>query len=801
MKSEKRRFPFSWRNAVSRRRDSLFRKRAAAYIALFLVAVTVFCTGRIGWIMVFHGEEYRDKAARQQLHDRVIEPIRGTIYDVNMMPLATSGSAWVLIIDPNYIHSYFNENFPRQKEQYIEHLASGVSEILGIDKAELIATINEYEVEEGKEDIEENRTRPGYKVVRDEVNGVERLKLEDFFKTGYKFHYEYTKKVLFWEKNVDDDFTVTSSKFFDYENDNVRVYTKDNFAASVIGVVNNDGDGVSGIEKYYNDGLKGTPGRVLTAQNAWGEAMETTYETYYDSTAGLGHVLTIDYEIQGYLENALDNAMENIDCDSVYGIVMDVDTGAVLGMSDKPDFDMNNPFVIDSSVVDTTELKQYEKGTAEYSQKYNALLQESWDCFCVSSLTDPGSIFKIFTGSALLEEGVANANTTYNCTGSVSVLGQVYSCNEHKSHGNQSFTRALMNSCNCFFITNAVKLGMESFYKYYEAFGFMEKTGIDIPNEAAPLNHKESERTLVNLASTSFGQSIGVSPIQVITATCAIANGGKLMQPYILDSIVDENGNLISKTEPTVKRQVISEETAATMRTMMEAVVGVEGGTGSKAYLEGYRVAGKTATSEKLPIGSGEKVAAFVCFAPADDPEVAVLVGVVNPKGSQSYGSTIAAPIAKKVLEPTLEHLGVERVYTESELKNVSITTPDFVGEDKSSAKILAVSRGLNVKEVGEGDTVVSQIPAAGQAIPKDGVVIIYTDRNAETLKTTVPDFTGKTISAVNSIAASNNLNVVISSPSTDSEMVAYSQSVLAGEEVKAGSSITVYFKAATGDN
>ncbi len=768
-------------------------------MAVFLVMITIVCSGRIGWIMLAHGEEYRDRAASQQLHDRVIEPIRGTIYDVNMMPLATSGSAWVLIIDPNYIHKYFNANFPREKDNYIEYLASGVAEILGVKKKELIKIINEYEVEEGKEDIEENRIRPAYKVVRDKVNGVERLKLEDFFKTGYKFHYEYTKSVLFWEKPVEDDFVVTSSRFFDYENDNVRVYTKDNFGASVIGVVNHDGDGVSGIEKYYNSDLKGTPGRVLTAQNAWGEAMESGYETYYDSKSGLGHVLTIDYEIQGYLENALDNAMENIDCDSVYGIVMDVDTGAVLGMSDKPDFDMNNPFVLDSSVVDTTELKQFEKGTAEYNEKYNALLQESWDCFCVSSLTDPGSIFKIFTGSALLEEGIASPSTHYYCSSSVSVLGQKYSCNDHKAHGDQTFTRALMNSCNCFFITNAVKLGMDKFYKYYEAFGFMEKTGIDLPNEAAPLNHKESQRTLVNLASTSFGQSIGVSPIQVITATCAIANGGKLMQPYLVDSIVDKNGNLVVKNEPTVKRQVISEETAATMRTMMEAVVGVEGGTGSKAYLEGYRVAGKTATSEKLPIGSGEKVAAFVCFAPAEDPEVAVLVGVVNPKGKQSYGSTVAAPIAKKVLEPTLEHLGVERVYTESELKNISIETPDFVGEDKSSAKILAVSRGLSVKEVGGGEKVVSQIPAAGQPIPKDGVVIIYTDRNADTLKTTVPDFKGKTISAVNSIAASNNLNVIISAPSMDSEMIAYSQSIVVGEEVKAGSSITVHFKAATG--
>ena len=301
--------------------------------------------------------------------------------------------------------------------------------------------------------------------------------------------------------------------------------------------------------------------------------------------------------------------------------------------------------------------------------------------------------------------------------------------------------------------------------------------------------------SLVDLASTSFGQSIRISPIQLITATCAIANGGNLMKPYIVSRIVDKDGNIVKENEPTVRRKVISETTASTVASMMEAVV--EGGTGKNAYISGYRVAGKTATAEKLD-NVNDKIysASFVCFAPADDPEVAVLVGVDNPKGAYRGGGVLAAPIAKQVLEPTLEYLNVERRYTSSELSAVSKTTPALIGESVSSAKMKAANEGLTVKVVGEGDSVVSQVPSSGQNIPDNGVIVVYTESEMEIEKSTVPDFTSLTISEANVLASKHNINIIISAPTDTVGARCYGQSVSEGNIVEAGSSITVYFRA-----
>ena len=332
---------------------------------------------------------------------------------------------------------------------------------------------------------------------------------------------------------------------------------------------------------------------------------------------------------------------------------MDVNTGAVLAMSDKPDFDLNAPYeLMDETALER--LKKYE-GKKEYSQKQSEELYSQWNSFCVTSTYEPGSTFKIFT------------HPKFSCRGAYEVVkGTVIHCANTAGHGTQTFTQGLMNSCNPFFIDIGQKLGVETYYKYFEAFGFTERTGIDITGEAYPVYHAKDKMSIVDLASTSFGQSVRLSPIQLITRDCEIANGGKLMQPYVVDSIVDKNGNIIKKNEPTVKRQVISEGTAKTVRQMMEAVV--EGGTGKNAYIPGYRVAGKTATSEKFDSKEQGKqmkyVASFMCFAPANDPEVAILVGVDEPPGEYRGGGVIAAPIAREVMESTLKYLNVEPQYT-----------------------------------------------------------------------------------------------------------------------------------------
>ena len=777
------------KDCVKRRTDGIFAGRAKVVISIFLVLLLVINLGRIGYIMVFKGDEYSAKAAQQQLYDKTLESVRGTIYDRNMTPIATSTSAWILFVNPYSIQKFF-EDFPREKEAYLDALSENTAKILSMEKQDVYDALTLQSESESGEKYYKN-----YSVVKNKVSGNERMALEEYFANPYAFKYTYEKKSLFGKKAVTDDFEIKSGSFFGYENDSNRIYAKGNFASSVIGVVNADGLGLTGIEGYYNDTLTGEDGRVLTAKNGRNEVLESGYETVYDAKEGNGTVLTIDYEIQNYLENALSNALINIDSDGVYGIVMDVDTGAILAMSDKPDFDLNNAFQLDTNTMNTESLKNFEKGSVEYKTEYSRLLQEQWNNFCVTNTTEPGSIFKIFTGAALLEEGVANLNTGYYCKSSTRVADITYHCANNKAHGSQSFTQALMNSCNCFFITMGQQLGIETYNKYFEAFGFTERTGIDLANEAYPAYHKADKMSIVDLASTSFGQSVRVSPLQILTGACAIANGGNLMQPYLVSSIVDEEGNLVSQTEPKVRRRVISEQTASTMRSMMEAVV--EGGTGKNAYIPGYRVAGKTATAEKLDAASNEDIyiASFVCFAPADDPKVAILVGVDNPKGAYRGGGVLAAPIAKEVLEPTLEYLNVERQYTSGELEAVSKTTPNLIGLGVSQAKLRASNEGLSTKVIGGGDSVISQVPAAGQNIPENGVVVIYTENNADIQKVEVPDFRGKTIREANALAASSGLNAVFSGPTDTVGVKCYSQSIAYGTSVEAGSSITIYFR------
>ena len=390
---------------------------------------------------------------------------------------------------------------------------------------------------------------------------------------------------------------------------------------------------------------------------------------------------------------------------------------------------------------------------------------------------------------------MVSLSSTFNCTGACRVADTTYHCANLAGHGSQTFTKGLMNSCNPVFIEIGQRLGVETFSKYFDAFGFNERTGIDVANEAYPVVHNPDKMSVVDLASTSFGQSVRISPLQLITATCAIANGGELMQPYLVKGIVDGDGNLISETEPVVKRRVISESTAKTVCSMMEAVV--EGGTGKNAYIAGYRVAGKTATAEKLDEANDEDVyiASFVCFAPADDPKVAILVGVDDPPGKYRGGGVLAAPIAKEVMELTLDYLNVEPQYTASELEAISRTTPSLIGQDVSSAKITAANGGFTVRVAGSGDKVVSQVPTAGETIPENGVIVIYTESDIEAQKVEVPDFTGLSVSQVNRLAVEAGINVIFSGPTDTAGVVAYKQSTNAATFVNAGTRITVYFR------
>lgn len=766
-----------FKDRVKRKTDNSFVIRSRSILIFVFVCFLLLSFGRIGYIMVFRGDEYRQAAANNQLYDQKIEAVRGTIYDCNMTPLVTSTSAWILCADPYAITVGF-ENYPDQLTNFYKYVSKGLAAVLKEKQEDIYSLISDGETQ--------------YVRIKRQVSAHTRKTLETFLDKPFKFKI-YVEAEHFWQKSGEVEVEIYPSNYFYYENDSIRSYPQNNFASTVIGVVNADNQGDTGIELYYNDVLKGEDGRVVTAKDAKGNALETGYETVFDAVEGNGIVMTIDENIQTYLENALSQALNSLKPDGVYGIVMDVDTGAVLAMSDKPDFDLNNPRVLSAS-TDLTPLKGLKPDSEAYAIKYSELLFEQWNSFCVTNNYEPGSTFKIFTTAAALEEGLVSLNSTFDCGGSYTVLDTTYNCANEDGHGHQTFTEGLMNSCNPVFIEIGQRLGVDTYNKYFDAFGFNERTGIDVANEVSSVVHDPEEMTRVDLASTSFGQTIRISPLQLITATCAIANGGKLMQPYLVKSIVDSDGNLVSETQPVVKRQVISKTTASTVCSMMEAVC--EGGTGTNAYIPGYRVAGKTATAEKLDDGTDEAIyiASFVCFAPANDPEVAILVGVDNAPGEYRGGGVLAAPIAKEVLEQTLDYLNIEPQYTESELESISYEAPSLIGKTVSDAKAIASSESFTARVVGNGTNVVSQVPSAGESIPENGVIVIYTeDSAAESVK--VPDFTGCSASEVNRIAIENGINAVFSGPTDASGVAAYNQSVAAGTAVEAGSRITVYFR------
>lgn len=794
------------KNMTKKRADSAYKNRAWGITAVLLVGLFLVGIVRVGYIVVVHGDEYRSEAEANQLYDEIIPAVRGTVYDRNMNPLVTGSSAWILAVDPKEMYSFFSKRYDKKlddgtkittesdkrRNKYYSYLSGKIAEILDMEKKDVLDIIRQSEKH--------------YVRLKSKVDAAQRLKLDELFSAPYTYDYAKDKDGNYKLDKEGNYIPVTmkSQSYFIYENDFLRIYPDNNFASTVIGATNYYGNGISGVEMTYNNELKGTDGRKVTAKDAYNNPIDSGFETINDPVEGNGVVLTIDSNIQMYLENALRQAKENTKAAGVFGVVMDVDTGAVLAMSDKPDFDLNDPY----KIVDENEikiLKSYE-GDDAYQQKVTDALYSQWNSFCITSTYEPGSTFKIFTAAAALEEGVVNLNTTYTCSGAYNVAkNTTIHCANTAGHGTQTLTQGLMNSCNPFFIDIGQKLGVERYYKYFDAFGFTQKTGIDLPGEATPVCHTLKGMGKVELASTSFGQSVRLSPIQIITATCAIANGGKLMQPYIVDSIVDSEGSVISKTEPTVKRQVVSESTAATVRQMMEAVV--EGGTGKNAYIAGYRVAGKTATSEKLDLKleKGQEasdqmkyVASFVCFAPADDPQVAILVGVDDPPGEYRGGGVIAAPIARSVMESTLKYLNVKPQYTDSELSKVSYTAPDLITKSVSQAKSTAASQGFTVRIVGDGETVVSQIPAAGQSIPKGGVVVAYTDANAKTQVVEVPDFVGMSVSQANQCALAAGLNIVISGPASDASALVYSQSVASGTKVQTGSSLTLEFHSTT---
>ena len=710
-----------------------------AVVIIFLMTTTV---ARVFYLTIVRGEELSEKAETQQLKDTEITAMRGTIYDSNGNVLAQSASVWNVFIDPLNIKD-------KQRDLIVDEFAN----LFGYDADE---------------------------------------KKEFYDRTTHQNHYELVEKKV--ENNIKEKLSKFVSKnelggCIGTEQTTKRYYPYGTLASSVIGFTGADDQGLSGIEAYYDEQLTGTNGRIITAKDAKSNNIANDYETSIAATDGDSIVLTINQTIQYYLEKGLRETMNEYQAKGAYGVVMNCNTGAVLAMSSLPDYDCNEPYKLTYS-KDKKAIKKLSDKTAKQEAE-SAAVQNQWRNFTVSDTYVPGSVFKTFVASAALEENVVNLNTTYNCTGSIQVDKYKMKCHYHPGHGTQTLTQGLENSCNPFFITIGQKLGVHNYFKYFDAFGFTQKTNIDLPGEASPQYYKEDQYGIVEL-----GQTNSLTPIQVCTGLCAIANGGKLLQPYLVSSVVDANGKTVKKTQTKEIRQVISADTSEKVRKMMKSVV--DNGTGKNGYVAGYSVGGKTGTSTKLgesKNGEGDKyIVSFGAIAPSDDPEIAMLI-IVDEPNQDLGGGALCAPIAAQVTQEAMNVLGIEPKYNDSEMKDLSKQTPNVVGKSLDEAKKTLEENNLNFVVVGDDSTVTRQCPSGADTIPNGGTVYLYTD-DSEKQTVNVPNFNGLTVNEAKDLASSSNLNIQIAGNSMSSgTVVAYRQSEETQAKVEKGTVVTVTFK------
>lgn len=711
-------------------------------------------------LQLIEGDSLQQRAVEQQRKDTAIPAMRGTIYDRNMRPLAQSASVWTVVLEPAYL----------TEESQREVVADGLAEILEMDRDEILKRAQKksyYDVLKRKVETE----------VKDEIL---KFKEENKLGSGIRLIEDYK-----------------------------RYYPFKSFAAGLLGFTGTDNQGLSGLEAYYDKELTGTSGRLVTAKNAIGTDMPFQYEQKVEAEDGYGLVLTIDEIVQHFLEKYLEEGVVNNKVNNrATAIAMDVNTGAILGLAVKGDYDPNFPLIIADPVEaarianmpdgddETEEGKKIKKAKADAKI---AAQQAQWRNKAVSDTYYPGSVFKMITGSMGMEEGLVTENTPFYCNGAAVVSGTTIRCWKHGGHGSQTFTEGLMNSCNPVFIRIGEMLGAERFFKYFSAFGLTEKTGIDLPGEAGSLYYTASQLNPVELATESFGQNFSITPIQMITAMAAVANGGYLVQPHVVSQVVDSDGNIVRSTDSKVKRQVISEDVSKRMSKILQ--MNATTGTAKNGYLPGYRVAGKTGTSEKVAeyIAGGKKkmeyIASYAGFAPADNPQIALLVFFDEPQGDSYYGGAVAGPVFGKMMEEILPYLGVERKYTEEEMEKLDVSTPDVTGKKLDAAKAALQKVELKYKIYGDGDTVLRQIPEIGKSIPQNGTVVLMTDEESNTKQVTVPVLTGLTLSRANSVAAEAGINITVSGAAlTGGKAQSHSQSIPAGEKVAPGTVVNVGF-------
>ena len=729
-----------------RRANRIIQTRSFVLMILMGVVMFVLLFFRLFDLQITRHEELQSKAVNQQTRRTVVTASRGTIYDTAGNILAISSSAETIILSPLEINNALNDT-ENPVTWTKDSLAAGLAEILGKDAASIRKRMD--------------NVKSQYELIQ--------LRADEEVAAKVRAYVE--------ENKISGVHLVADTK---------RYYPYGSLAAQVIGFVGDDNTGLYGLEAYYEEELEGQSGLVISAKDQAENDMLYTYEQYFAAKNGSDLTLTLDTTIQYYLEKGLEAMTDKFSAaNGASGIVMNAKTGGIMAMASYPNYDLND-FL---TVSDQTLQERIERGENTLAEMQ--LLQ--WRNKALNDTYEPGSTFKILTLSAALEEGVVDKTTTVNCGGSVNISGYTIHCSNKNGHGLQTLVQSVGNSCNPAFINYGLRIGNEKFYEYMRSFGLMNTTGIDLGGEAVGVFAADSSFTQLDLACYAFGQNFTVTPLALIAAQAACINGGYLHTPYLVERIADSDGNVTYRHDNTPVRQVISEQTSATVRECLEYVVA--SGTGKNGQVAGYRIGGKTGTADKGQ--TGDVVVSFLCFAPADDPQVIMLITMDTPSratGTYVSGGNMVAPTASTVMAEILPYLGVEPSYSAEELLGMDTTVPNVIGMSVEEAKAKLKDRALSYKIVGDGETITDQTPAGGAIIPGKSSVILYAGEEKSTGKCVVPHLIGKTPSEANTTATAAGLLIRFSGTtgSESSSVRVLSQSIDEGTEVEAGTVITV---------
>lgn len=738
--------------------STVFARRRALVIILAFLIFAAFLLVNVFRLDYFMHEYYLLRAKEQITTTSALRAERGKIYDANMSLLASTKTTWRVFVSTKEIRKYKK----RDGVEYDRIIANGAAEIFGLDKESLYKKITSVATLDVT--IEKNATEEEYAAVLD-----------------------------FTRANDLEDLLYTEAQA-------TRYYPEGTLAAHLLGFTGSDGQGLYGLEYSYNSTLTGKDGYYMYAKDAGGNALPGEYVSFEAAVDGYSIVTTVDSFIQSALEGELERIRVNHQVQNrVTGIVMNTETGAILAMATSSPFNPNTPFVLD----DVSAAKLAESGLIEGSEEYKALksqlLSEGWSNKAVSEAYEPGSTFKIITVAAALDSGVASVNDRFSCTGHLKVGGWRIKCHKTTGHGS-GFTLGygLQMSCNPTMMTVAARLGAEKFYDYVERFGYLGKSGIDLPGEGETVFHDKNAIGTTELATASFGQRFKVTVINHLTAIAAVANGGKLVTPYVVDKIIDSDGRVISSHKTEVRGEVISTEVAGILADVLEEGVSGEGGA-KNAYVEGYKVAAKTGTSEKFEIldengRSYLRIGSTVAFAPAGEGGIAVIIVVDEPQSQVKYGSTVAAPYVSSLLSSVLPYLEYER-----EGEGPTVLTESYVGMGLTEATKRLAENEIRYEIIGSGNTVTAQSPSSGVEITRAvSVVYLYTEHTGGD-RTSVPSLVGLTLAEANHLATDSGINLLIKGgvgTGREGILRVTSQSLPPLTEIKRGTVVTVYVAA-----